>query len=165
MTTSTIPTNVTHTIEKLPENIGKLLAIKGQIVTLLTEKTCKTRKSVTDIISKSSRFQCRLGVNYDAMKAVIEKRESGELPKENAGLSWGQWLIFPYIITHNECYYFRCSTVNNNYIPEVHYFKNGIEITKDEAKAMCLASEFYEKEGDCFNIKVDNILELNGQPF
>jgi hypothetical protein len=168
MTTTTIPASSFVAIQQMPEGIAKLLKMKGTIATLKTEKSCKTRKTAGDIsVTKVSTFQCRIGVNYDNVAAVKEKRENGELPAENAGLPWGRFVdgLFPYVIEHNGTFYFRCTTVNNNYIPEVHYFKNAVEISKDEAKLLCLASEFYDKEGDCFNVKVNNILEVNGLPF
>lgn len=168
MTTSTIPASTFVAIQQLPEGIAKLLKMKGTIATLKTEKECKTRKTAGNIsVTKVSTFQCRIGVNYENIQAVKEKRAEGILPEENQGLPWGRWVdgLFPYVIEHNGTFYFRCSTVNNNYVPEVRYFKNAVEISKDEAKLLCLASEFTEKTGDCFNIKVDNILEVNGQPF
>ena len=41
--------------------------------------------------------------------------------------------------------------------------RNGVEISKDEAKADALASEFYEKDSEVFTVKIESILEINGQ--
>ena len=58
-----------------------LLARRGQIATLTTERPLKVRKG-QDAITKISTFQCRVGIDYDNIQTVREKRESGELPEE-----------------------------------------------------------------------------------
>ena len=137
-----------------------LLARKGQIVTVKAKRLVKVKKSCTDLIEKESVFQAAVGVNYDNKASVQAKRETGDLPSENAGLPWGVWEIFPYVIEHKGKRYFRFSTVKNNFIPKVRFFRNGKEVEKDEIKELCLASEFAEREkGDCFNFPIDAILE------
>lgn len=64
------------------------LAPKGANIVLEWTRSAKTRKGVTDTILKSVRMVGRVGVEYDNLRAVQEKRESGELPTENAGLPW-----------------------------------------------------------------------------
>lgn len=141
--------------------LDTLMSKKGQIVTMCTVRPAKVRKG-RDPIEKHSQFQCRVGVNYDNIAAVKEKRESGELPKENAGLPWGQWHVFPYVIEHKGEYYFRCTTLNGGHRWPAKYYRNGVEISAEEAKADCLASEFSEKKSisDVFTIKVSSIVEV-----
>lgn len=154
--TATIPAT-------LPKKVADLLAIRGQIVTLKTVRTMKVRKGQPEVL-KESTFQTRLGVNYDNIASVQEKREEGKLPEENAGLQWGEWLIFPHIIAHKGNHYYRCTRVNSGFIPKVCYYQNGKEISKDEAKAVCLANEFREgQDNEVFTIKVESIVEVNGQ--
>ena len=136
-----------------------LLSRKGQIVTVNARRKIKVRKSVSAIVEKESTFQAQVGVNYDNKQSVISKRESGELPAENAGLPWGQWEIFPYVISHNGKKYFRFSTVRNNFVPIVRYFVDGKETEKSEVVPLCLGSEFAEKEErDCFTFHLGDIL-------
>lgn len=140
--------------------LDTLLSRKGQIVTMLTERDCRVRKN-QEPVRKRSEFQCRVGVNYDNIKTVIEGRANGEKPAENAGLPWGEWALFPYVITHKGEYYIRCTTLNNAYRKAPVYTRNGVEISKDEAKVACLASEFSDAEqGEVFNIKVSSLLEV-----
>lgn len=139
--------------------IDKLMSLKGQIATLTTKRTMRTRKGV-DPITKTSKFQARIGVNYDNITAVQTKRELGELPSENAGLPWGQWVEFPYVIAHNGEYYFRCTTLRNNFIPQVTYTQGDRPITAEQARAMCLASEFKHGDSDVFNVKVSSIIDV-----
>lgn len=145
---------------KMQAMLDTLLSRKGQIVTMLTERDCKVRKN-QEPIRKRSEFQCRVGVNYDNIKTVIEGRANGEKPAENQGLPWGEWALFPYIITHKGEYYFRCTTLNNAHRVAPIYTRNGQVISKDEAKVACLASEFSDAEqGEVFNIKVSSLLEV-----
>lgn len=140
--------------------LNTLLGRKEQIVTVKTERAMKVRKN-EDPILKRSEFQCLVGVVYDTIPEVIAKRESGELPKENAGLPWGEWAEFPYVIHHKGEYYVRCTTVETTFQRTAEFIRNGETITREEAKAACLASEF--REGDdsvIFNIKVSSIRDL-----
>jgi hypothetical protein len=143
-------------------NINEILTRKGTIVTVTSQKEVKVKKGKQPIL-KVSRFQARVGVNYDNMKSVQEKRESGELPETNQGLPWGNWKVFPYVIEHNGKDYVRFSKVNSNMKTETHYYRNGNEISKEEVYQDCLASEKpKDTELDVFNIPVDNIIELKG---
>jgi hypothetical protein len=134
-----------------------LLSRRGQIVTVNTERPMKVRKG-QEAITKTSEFQCRVGVNYDNIKTVIEGRASGDKPAENAGLPWGEWALFPYVITHKGEYYVRCTVLRNGFRKAAEYRRGDQLISKEEAQIACLASEF--KDGDdneVFNIKVSSI--------
>lgn len=147
----------------LPVGVHRLMALKGQFASLRTIRPIKVRKGKAEIL-KDSTFTCRVGVNYDNIAAVKEGRADGSLPSENAGLPWGEWLVFPYVIAHKGNHYFRCTSVHNdNAIPKVRYLRDGKEITKDEAKVDGLASEFYDKDDtEVFTVKVESITEING---
>lgn len=149
----------------LPVGVHKLMALKGQFASLRTVRPLKVRKGKAEIL-KDSTFTCRVGVNYDNIAAVKEGRADGSLPSENAGLPWGSWLVFPYVIAHKGAHYFRCTSVHNdNAIPRVIYTRNGVEITKAEAEADALASEFADKDDrEVFTVKVESITEINGVP-
>lgn len=148
-----------------PAKVRALFSLKGQIATLETMKDCKVRKGKAPIV-KHSIFQARIGVTYDNISAVKVKRADGTLPEENAGLPWGTWVegLFPYVIEHKGCYYFRCSITNNSHsVCKQRFLRHGNEITVDEAKVDCLASEFSDhSDNDIFNIKIDNIISING---
>ena len=150
----------------LPARVQALCALTGQFVSFRIVRELKVRKGKDPII-KDSTCVCRVGVDYDNIQVVDAKRDAGLLPKENAGLPWGQWALFPYVIEHKGNYYFRCTQVNGNKssIPKTVYRRNGVEITKEEAQADALASEFADRsDRDVFNVTVSNILEVNGKP-
>lgn len=137
-----------------------IMTRKGQIVTIVSERAMRVRKGQQPI-TKRSEFQCRVGVNYDRIKDVIAKRESGELPKENAGLPWGTWVEFPYVIEHKGEFYVRCTSLDNDFYREPLYTRAGDAISREEAQASCLASEFADRDNnDVFNIRLNSILSV-----
>ena len=150
----------TNQISEVSDILETLMNRKGQIATLTTSRPLKVRKNEQPII-KISTFQCRVGVDYDNIKVVQEKREVGELPSENAGLPWGQWEVFPYVIEHKGERYFRCTTIRNNFIPKTVYTRDGAEISVEEARRAALASEFRSGDSsDVFNIKISSIVGM-----
>jgi hypothetical protein len=84
------------------------LSKRGQFLSVVWQRLAKVRKTCQDVIEKRVvAHSIRAGVSYDSMANVQYKRESGELPAENAGLPWGTWFLFPHIIEHKGGYYFR----------------------------------------------------------
>jgi hypothetical protein len=143
-------------------HVDKLLTKRGQIVTLTTRRNMKVRKGQEPII-KESLFQCRVGVNYDNINAVKERREDGRLPEVNQGLPWGTWVEFPYVIEHKGEYYVRCTVVRNNHPGYVKFYRGTEEITREQARVACLASEFNERSDDdiVFNIRAGSIVSVS----
>lgn len=149
--------NISSTDPQVQQYLDTLMSRKGQIVTLVTARPMKVRKG-QDAITKTSEFQCRVGVNYDNIKAVQEKRAEGQLPAENAGLPWGEWVDFPYVIAHKGEYYVRCTILRNAHRKSPSFTRGGVEISRDEAQVACLASEFREgDDNDVFNVKLSAI--------
>lgn len=143
------------------EMLDLLMSRKGQIVTVKTQRPVKMKKD-QPAVTKTSEFQCRVGVNYDNIKAVKEGRASGDLPAENAGLPWGEWIDFPYTIGHKGETYVRCTMLDNSFRrAPVFMLADGAVVDKEFVKSRALASEF--KEGDesvVFNIKLSSLLEV-----
>lgn len=168
MTTATIPISAIPTITSLPLAVQRLFALKGQFASLRMVRSMKVAKKFHDQseILKDSTFTCRIGVDYDNIAAVQEKRDNGDLPAVNQGLPWGNWCVFPYLIEHKGQYYFRCTQVNgnNHSTPTVRYLRNGQEISKAEAELACIASEFKDSsDRDVFNVTVSNLIAINGE--
>jgi hypothetical protein len=142
--------------------IDRLLSLKGQIVTMETRKSLKTRKGLASLVEKQSVFQARVGVSYDNISRVIEGRENGTLPGQNAGLPWGVWVIYPYVIEHKGKLYFRFSGVKNSFVPKASFFVDGKEAKKEEVCPLVLASEVQEKESpEVFNFALENLLAIH----
>jgi hypothetical protein len=140
--------------------IELLLSRTGQIVTLTTKRAVKVRKGCQPV-DKVSTFQARIGVNYDHIKDVIVKREAGELPEENAGLPYGKWVKFPYLLEHNGVQYLRCTAMDSKMRIAPKYYRDGKEVSVEVVKPDALASEFTDRDGlEVFNVKVDSIVDV-----
>lgn len=163
----TVETATQALIDTLPKRVGELLKLRGQVCCILYAKECKMLKG-REQIYKYSTCLLRAGCDYDNLKSVISKRESGELPEENQGLSWGRYVIFPFIISHKDELYFRFFTVPNNptAVREVYYLRDNKIISKEEMMENCQASEYRERESslDTITLKISGILEVNSAP-
>lgn len=154
-------------LASLPAKVRTLLDMQpGAFVSITYGRECKMRKGAAQVY-KFSKMTLRCGIEYDNIAAVEAKRETGELPKENQGLSWGAYVpgLYPYIITHKDSLYFRFFTVPNGARVSPTFVLNGKEITSAEAEGLCLASEFRESDTtlETITLKVEGILEINGK--
>lgn len=136
---------------------------KGRFIGLGTKKTI-TLKDTTEV-TKISRYTAQIGVEYDNKKAVIEGRESGELPSENQGLTWGVWYKYPLVIEHKGNYYMRAYLIHNtNNKVHTKYFIGDEEVelnsiidrmyAKDKPKAR------EENHDVVLTIPINSIIEL-----
>ena len=138
---------------------------KGTIHTLTYSRELKTKKNVSDIMTKIETVQVAFGVDYDHKKDTIEKRQSGELPEENQGLAESdEWVIFPYIIKNKKTneIKLRCNGINSSK-HEVKYFRNGLEVKPEDIIADCYSKEVnleIPEVKKTFNLGIDKVLNL-----
>ena len=134
----------------------------GTFVSVVTERPAKVKQSAKDmVIIKRAEMVARLGVNYDNLKQTNEKRDNGELPQENAGLPWGEWDIYPYLIKHKNAEYIRMYA--NKAQIKNKFFLNGAEVKKADIEQYLLASEKSKPTEDSvltLSIKADNVIEI-----
>ena len=141
-------------------HLAKLMQRRGVIATITTTRKLKTRKGAPEV-TKTSTFQCRVGVDYENLPSTIQGRADGTLPAVDHGLPWGEWAQFPYLIKHNDQHYFRCTRIDNNYTAKTVYMIEGAEVAAAVAQQFAVASEF--RAGDAstvFTIKVASIVEV-----
>jgi len=147
---------------------------KGANLKVSWERKCKLRKKhsvtkepVIDDITKEVNAVCRIGIDYDNMKVVKEKRESGELPTENQGI-WngkGVWVDFPFIVRHtntNKLYLrlYYGSSVSAEKSKKAQFKFNGDNCTFKDIENYVLGSENPYKDkkpSDCFYVKLEDI--------
>lgn len=144
---------------KTEEIISNLKSKKGQFGRVVWEKDLKTRKDYKGVsIRKRTAMVARAGINYDNLAIVKEKRENGTLPESNAGLSWGIWQEFPYLISHKESTYIRLYPTSNM---ETLYFREGKISSLEDIREYVLASELPKGDSpDCITVNLDNVIEL-----
>ena len=125
----------------------------------------KTKRNVNDNILKVTSLTGRLGIKYENMKVVKDSFKNtlagSKLEERRSVLPWGVWSLYPYLIAYNGNNYLRVSMDKNNK-PTSIYYKNGKQITKEEAKELCVSSEFRNSEEapKVFNVNVNNIISL-----
>jgi hypothetical protein len=151
------PTSM-EVLTNMPLAVIKMMSKKGQFCRLVMERDCKVLKGRTPI-RKYSEVTCRIGIEYENIGKIKELRDQGI---EKSAMAWGEWVFYPILKTHKGDYYIRVSTVPGN-LPTTKYLRNGVEITTDEAKKDCQASEFYEKDLVVFDVKVSNVVSINGE--
>lgn len=139
--------------------IENFLAKKGQICSVTWQRSCKVKKNIPFSIEKRVCAVVRAGINYDNLNNVQEKRENGELPAENAGLPWGKWFVFPYIIEHKGEKYLRFYPFPNGEVKRV-FLLDGAEVPFETVENFLLASEKQERDGDCFNVRESSVVSF-----
>ena len=116
----------------------RVKALRGRISTVHYRKTCEPKKSLVkkfgDIgkIEKQSVFQVRAGIDYENIKTVKEKHESGE--RERKGLPDTMEKIDKGIYHHKikDTYYIGCSPIINSHsVSKSVYLLNGEETSLD----------------------------------
>lgn len=132
---------------------------KGAFTAMSWEKELPVKSAYKSAykVTKVSSGIVRFGCEYDNLGAVQTKRETGELPRENAGLPWGVWNVYPYFIAHKGANYVRCSLMKNSNIKSSYYI-NGQLATKEQAEQICTKSAFGSGNiPDILTINTNNI--------
>jgi hypothetical protein len=155
------PSNATMNINLIKETIkGR----KGANLSVVIVKPLKTKRvHAGNVVEKKTNLVIRGGVEYDNLSVVKEGREDGSLPDQNQGLPWGEWAEYPLHITHKGSDYARFYPASGIQFPvTTSYFLNGVEVSKDAVKDLCLSSEFptHKDEPLCYTIKAENVRDI-----
>ena len=134
---------------------------KGTFARVQTRKTLKTYKNVEDLIEKITVFNGRVGITYDNISKVQDKRTTGELPQTNQGLTWGEWEEFPYFIKNGNKRYLRLSLVPNTQF-DTTYLKNGSIVTKQDIENLVTKANFSSSNStiEALTIDIENIVDI-----
>lgn len=133
---------------------------KGTFTVLKTSREAKVKKSCEDSIIKQTTYSgVRFGLTYDNLAQTQRKREEGELPQENTGLPWGEWKVYPFLITHNGKDYLRFYAQKD----KIHttWYRNGKEVSKRDIMEDLLSSEKPKPTEDTqliLTINIENIV-------
>lgn len=142
--------------------VTKILQKKGEFTRLVYERPLKFRAAFKEFDGvKHTELTCRIGIDYDSMKAVKEKRNDGRLPEQNAGLSGLSWIVPEYLLVNSSNELLLRVYLHPNCYKKSTYYLNGLEVSKEDLREYCLASEFQESNKDCLNIYLSKISELS----
>lgn len=144
--------------------VTKLLQLRpGSFHRIRYQRPLKFRKAFEEANFgfKETEGIYRLGINYENLASVKEKREADG--SENEGMSPAlEWLVWPRLIknTKSDKIYARIYTVKGQ-IAQTSYTLNGQPVEKESLRELCLASEFAaHKDTPCFLLDVENILSI-----
>lgn len=152
-------TVATHTLSPAARAIvSHLETRKGQFITASWETTPKVAAAHAGRVSKRVTVTTRSGVDY-ANLAVNADREV-------EGLPWGEWAVFPFIITHKGQEYVRLTGVVK---VETRWFIDGVPATREDALALYTPSQRKaastpKEDITAFTVKVANLKEVGGLP-
>lgn len=108
------------------------------------------------ILIKSTVGVFRSGIDYANLASVKDGIESG-VRGEVEPLPWGQWALFPWIITHNGAEYVRLYPVPGQ-VPQVAYSINSEPCDKATFQACLTPSQCAEKDAPaCITKKLAEI--------
>lgn len=145
-----------------PKYLGLIMGHpKGAFMRLKVRRPLKMKKGQPTFF-KEWVAVVRPGIDYDNIGTVQEKRETGELPAENAGLPYGQWFQFPYVIEHKGKFQYRFTRTRHCHT--IYLDENGNQVDKDTALSGALASEKGGGDSPVFNIPEESILEIQDEP-
>jgi len=108
----------------------------------------------------------RIGIAYDNMSAVKDKREQGELPPVNQGLRGEQIFESPCIILNpkNGRRYLRLyKGISDKTQPKVQYRIGDAVVSRESVEHMMLANELSASHGDCFQVNVANLRRVHAE--
>lgn len=147
-----------------PKYLGMIMGHpKGAFMRLKVRRPLKMKKGQPQFF-KEWVAVVRPGIDYDNIGEVKEKRESGELPAENAGLPYGQWFQFPYVVEHNGRFHYRFVPRKGSKVNTIYLDADGNQVDKDSALSGALASEKKSAPAIVFNVSEEHILEIQDEP-
>ena len=119
-----------------------------------TIELVKTKDFGKGIIKETS-MTVELGVEY---RTLVEAKEYES--KTSHSLPWGHWLegYENLIIEHKDSYYLRVANPN---VTGSRYVIDGVETDPETAEKLIPASKLKSSESVIYNIKFENIKEIN----
>ena len=147
-------------VKRIVNNIGG-----GQFHSMVWEREIPVKKSAGNAVVKkrTTASGIRFGVNYDAMKAVNEKREKGELPTENQGLKGREWIVPNlYLRSIKSGKTMLRVSLSKSSKMVTQWYLNGKEVKKEDLSAILYAKDMNANhvEMDCFDVTTDNIIAI-----
>ena len=141
--------------------LDKFFAAKGQFVkvSFQSEKKPAAAHKGTSLVKQTTGV-FRAGINFANLKSVKDGIANGERG-EVQPLPWGEWVKFPYLISHKGESYIRLyPAVNGKVI--VTYLVNGSPVDKDTFNGYLTPSDARRPDEpiECFTVKLNNVISI-----
>jgi len=141
-------------------------APKGANIVLEWTRDAKTRKGAPKV-RKMVRCIGRIGVEYDNLKAVVEKRGNGELPSENQGETWWEWVHHPFLVRHkttHQLYLRMYKGTSKKTQPMRQFLVNGEATSFEAVETHLLSSEKRSNDTtDTFMVKIEDLTRIHSE--
>ena len=138
-------------------------APKGANIVLEWTRDAKTRKGAPKV-RKMVRCVGRVGVEYDNLASVQAKRSNGELPTENQGETWWEWVQHPFLVRHKKSgqHYLRLYKGTSKKVAlHRQFLMDGKAVSFEMVEAHLLASEKRSNDStDTFMVKVEDLTRV-----
>lgn len=141
------------------EKINFLQGIrKGCNQSVVYQSFPATKNAWKDRVRKETRGVCRLGINYKNLKENQNRVDFQDLPNSQ------RFVLKNVVIENNKdnqiSYLVRMYFSSNNTKPNVKYYLDNQEISKEELIQMGALRDSQREKPLCFNVKMENLLEL-----
>lgn len=161
--TSTNMPNATNTSNAL----SAFLTCKGQFASVTFKSNPKPKaESKGVVLEKTTSGVFRAGINFANLSSVkegIANNERGEVQS----LPWGEWVNFPFVISHKGENFLRLTVAPTASI-KCSFKVNGVEVSRDEFESHLVPSARSDAKADkapveVFTIKEANLVSFNGE--
>jgi len=124
---------------------------KGQYLPATWSSRVAVPSKSNDVVIKTSKATVSTGKAYANLNQNKDT-ETGDLP-------WGEWKVYPWVITHKGQDYARLYLADTFKVEQT-FTINGQPATKEEAQAVTLPSAWTKKEGGptlTFSVKMESV--------
>ena len=112
------------------------------------------------VLEKRTRATVKTGIDFANLNEVKQGIASGERG-EVQSLPWGEWTVFPYLVTHKGAEYLRLYPVSGSKMG-VEYFVNGNPVDRETFKTYLTPSEAKKMDDGevpaTFTVKAENLV-------
>jgi len=151
-------------IASLPEPVRDLLArlkAPGAFSTMRWITTAKpSRHNTARVLTKETTALVRTGVEYSNIATVALRLAEEGRTADDLTLPWGEWAVYPLIVTHKGEYYLRLSPVPGKPM-QSRYYIDGVPATREEWYALQPPSAAPKPDAprpEVLTVKVSNII-------
>lgn len=142
-----------------PQQKKLFLSKRGQIVKVTYHKPLKTLKQYSyHSIERVTKRTARVGIDYSNTASAKLKRQVEAIERAHP-LPWGEWKLFPFVISHRGSNYLRFYKAPNEW-KMVGYLLDGKSVSAMDIVHMLYKGELDEGDQEVFNIKEENIIDI-----